>query len=59
MNCKYKLYVGEKGMFEIECLTKSEIACEKESCDILCNPIDLCGPDYGTDCRPQCDPADD
>ncbi len=46
-------------MFEIECLTKSEIDCEKESCDILCGPTDLCGPDYGTDCRPQCDPADD
>lgn len=46
-------------MFQIECLTKDNSSEESVSCWILCNPNETCGPDYGTDCMPDCDPADD
>lgn len=34
----------------IECLTSS---------DNSAGVTNACGPDYGVDCMPQCDPADD
>lgn len=46
-------------MFEIECLTHSVSEDWEIGCWILCDPNAMCGPDYGVDCMPDCDPADD
>ena len=52
-----------------ECLTTRSATARKYNCgpsDVgacrpdACNPdVDSCGPDYGVDCMPECDPADD
>ena len=43
--------------FELECMTSTVI--EKTSfCEVLCGPNEMCGPDYGTNCMPDCDPSD-
>ena len=42
-------------MFELELMTEVNLGLNAE----LCNPSELCGPDYGVDCMPDCDPADD
>ncbi len=48
-------------MFELELMTKSNFRLNA-SCDPHdCEPREItpCGPDYGSSCMPDCDPADD
>jgi len=47
-------------MFGLECLTKTvalSMACNPNECE----PVETtpCGPDYGSNCMPDCDPSDD
>lgn len=53
-----------------DCLTNHHFMAKRDNCgpvDVgscrpegVCNPdVDMCGPDYGVDCMPECDPADD
>ena len=59
-------------MIDLDCLTTEDdvnscnsscapwLAGDPCSPDDECGPSDgLCGPDWGTDCGPECDPADD
>ena len=43
----------------IECLTVYKNRNSYNYCEVLCGPNEMCGPDYGVGCMPECDPADD
>ncbi len=48
-------------MFEFELMTKVNSGLNASCSPNECSPVETtpCGPDYGSDCMPDCDPSDD